>query len=368
MAAYGKNTGYNSAPMTPGLWNGPYLLTQYERGQQIVFEPNPNWPGAKPAFKRITLKLVESTTALQAYLLAGDVDMIAGEGIGLTVDQVLSLRKQYPDRFAYTFRPSLTYEHIDLQHDNPALADVRVRRALLLAMDRERDRQATVRGRAAPGGDLGQPAQPGLRPEHRGRRPDTAGARALLADAGWRPGSDGICRDKDGKTLSLVLTTTAGNRLRELEEQMLQTQWRAACVEVTIKNEPAQTLFGNTLKHRTYPGLAMYGWTYTVGGSPRLTLGSDRIPAAANNWAAANYAAFSDPRMDAAIAAAEAELDPAKRKAIWAEMQRIYAEQLPALPLYFQAEAPVTPKWLTGYAPTGHADHAPLWAETWGSS
>jgi len=368
LGSYPKNTGYNSAPATPGLWNGPYLLTRYESGQQIVFEPNPNWAGTKPIFKRITLKLVENTAALQADLLTGAVDMAAGEGIGLTIDQVLGLRKQYPNRFTYAFKPSLDYEHIDLQRDNPALADVRVRRALLMALDRDTMAKRLFEGMQPVANTWVSPLSPNYDPTIVGVGYDTAGARALLADAGWRPGADGICRDKDNKKLSLVIVTTAGNRLREMQEQVLQSQWKAACIEVAVKNEPARTLFGDTLKHRTYTGMAMYAWTYPVAGAPRLTLGSDQIPSAANNWGGANYAAFSDPRMDADIAAAEAELDPAKQKALWAQMQRIYADQLPALPLFFRAEAAVAPPWLTGYLPTGQADPAPLWVENWGSS
>ena len=50
---------------------------------------------------------------------------------------MLTLRKQQPDRFNYIFHPALTYEHIDVDLDNPILADLRVRRALLHALDRK---------------------------------------------------------------------------------------------------------------------------------------------------------------------------------------------------------------------------------------
>ena len=69
--------------------------------------------------------------------------------------------------------------------------------------------------------------------------------------------------------------------------------------------------------------------------------------------------------MDADIAALEGELDPAKQKALWADMQRLYADALPALPLFFRAEAHVTPLWLQGYTPTGHADTSSTFAENW---
>ncbi|MBV8457265.1 MAG: peptide ABC transporter substrate-binding protein, partial [Acetobacteraceae bacterium] len=124
---YINGTAYNRAPTTPGLWSGPYMLTQYQSGAAIVFDQNPYWSGPKPAFKHIVIKYIENTPALQANLLSGDVDMVAGEGIGLTIDQAIALQKQHPDQFTYIFKPSLTYEHVDYNLDNPILKDPRVR-------------------------------------------------------------------------------------------------------------------------------------------------------------------------------------------------------------------------------------------------
>ncbi len=59
------------------------------------------------------------------------------------------------------------------------------------------------------------------------------------------------------------------------------------------------------------------------------------------------------------------ELDVGKRKLAWASMQKIYADQLPVLPLFFRSEPYVLPKWLKGVTPTGTADYSSLWAETW---
>src|SRR5262249_22859108 len=74
---YNKQSVYNRAPLTPGLYNGPYLVKDYQSGSQLVLEPNPYWAGDKPHFKRIVLKFIQNTAALQANLLAGDVDMVA---------------------------------------------------------------------------------------------------------------------------------------------------------------------------------------------------------------------------------------------------------------------------------------------------
>jgi peptide/nickel transport system substrate-binding protein len=77
--------------------------------------------------------------------------------------------------------------------------------------------------------------------------------KALLKEAGWRPAADGICRDAAGDRLSLEFSTTALNRLRELQQQVLQSDLKNACVEVTIKNEPARTLFGQTSNSVSIP-------------------------------------------------------------------------------------------------------------------
>ena len=361
---YIKQTAYNRAPTVPGLYNGPYLITGYQSGAQVVLEANPHWSGQQPAFKRIVIRLIENTAALQANLLSGDVDMVPGEGVGLTIDQVIALQKQYPDRFAYIFRPSLTYEHLDLQKDNPILADLRVRQALLVALDRQTLVQKLFEGKQPVATSWVNPLDPNYTRDVPTYGYDPPKAKALLTEAGWKPASGGVCRNAAGEPLSIQLSTTAGNRLRELVEGVLQNQWKAACVDVTIKNEPARTLFGETLKHRAYPGMVMYAWSSAPRLSPRRQLGSDQIPSAANNYGGSNWIAFSDPRMDADIAAAETELDSEKQVEIWADMQRIYAEQLPVLPLYYRADDHVVPTWLKGFAATG-SSMTSLWAEAW---
>ena len=363
--AYIQRSVYNSDPTNPGLYNGPYRITAIEPGSQILLERNERWIGKRPYFDRIVIRTISNTAALQANLLSGDVDMVPGDGVGLTLDQVLALQAQYPARFTYAYKPNLAYSHLDLQLDNPTLADVRVRRALLMGIDRQAIVDKLMGGRVPVANSFVNPQEPQYTPDVAVYPYDPARARALLAEAGWTPGADGICRNAAGQRLSLQFSTPTGVRARELQQQVMQSQWRSIGVETTIKNEPARTLFGETLKHRTFTGVVMFGWSSSVESSPRQTLSSGQIPTAANGWGGGDYTDFRNTRMDADIDALERELDFDKRKPLWADIQRIYADQLPVLPLFFGSEAHVWPLWLHGVMPTGHNQPASLAVEGW---
>ena len=368
VAEWVKQTAYNRAPTTPGLWNGPYLITGYTSGSQIVLEPNPYWPGKKPGFKKIIVRVIENTTALQANLLSGDVDYTPGEGIGLNIDQVIELEKKYADRFTFIYKPALTYEHIDMKLDNPFLADLGVRKALLYAIDRKLLTERLFAGKQPVADTFVNKLHPFYSAETPVYGFDPAKAKALLEEAGWKPGPDGIRRNAAGDRLSFDFQTTAGNKLRELIQQVLQSQWKDVGIDVVIKNEPARTLFGPTLTHREFKGLALYGWTSGIGDSPRSILTTDAIPSEKNGWGGNNYGGYSNPAFDKATLGIEGELDPEKRAPYWATAQKLYAEDVPVLPLFFRAEPYAIPKWLKGLEPTGHSDASSNWVENWSAS
>ena len=135
-AEYRHRTLYDTDPTNPGLYFGPYRITQVVSGSHVTLEPNPTWYGEAPQFKRVVIRIIENTAALEANLLSGEVDYVAGE-LGFNIEQALSFQRRNPDSFTYLYKPGLIYEHLDVNLDNPMLADVRVRQALLYALDRE---------------------------------------------------------------------------------------------------------------------------------------------------------------------------------------------------------------------------------------
>jgi len=360
--AYRTRTRYDTDTTNPGLWNGPYRVVAKDTGASVTLARNDAWTGPRPVFDRIVVRTVESTPALEANLLAGQVDMIAGE-LGLPLDQALALEKRAGGRFRFAYKSGLTYEHIDLNLDHPTLSDRRVRQALVMAVDRDAIGQRLFAGRQPVADTAVNPLDSVYDRQVRRWPYDPARAAALLDEAGWRKGPDGI-RAKDGTRLSLELMTTAGNRVRELVQQVLQGAWRQAGIEIRIRNEPPRVFFGETVSRRRFQ-MAMFAWVSSPENVPRTTLHSEEIPTEARNWSGQNYPGFRSAEMDKLLEELPVTLDLEARKPLWARLQAIYAEELPTIPLFFRADAHIWPRWLHGVRPTGHMYPSTLWVEEW---
>lgn len=362
---YKHKTAYDTDPLNKGLYNGPYRMTEVVAGSHVTLELNPTWYGKSPQFKRIVIRSISNTAAMEANLLAGGIDMIAGE-LGVTIDQAISFEKRHKDTYNVIYKPGLIYEHVDLNLENPLLQDIRVRKALIYAIDRKAiserlfdDRQPVAHTSVNPldwvyAEDVPRYAY------------DPAKAARLLDEAGWTQRQRGIRHNAKGEKLSFEIMTTAGNRTRELVEQILQSQWKALGIEIKIRNEPARVFFGQTMTERRYTALGMYAWISSPENVPRTTLHSGHIPTKENNYAGQNYTSFKNAEMDDLLEEIETELDRTKRKEMWRRLQHIYATELPVIPLYFRANAYILPKWITGIEPTGHQYASSHWVEYWG--
>lgn len=363
-ADYRSRTLFDREPANKGLYAGPYRVTEVVPGSHIALAPNEHWWGQKPHFKRVVVRVIENTAALEANLLSGAVDYVAGE-LGLSLEQVLAMEERLKDRFRFVYKAGLIYEHMDVNLDHPILKDRRVRRALLLAIDRGalsaqlfKGKQPVAHSNVNPLDWVANPDTPkyGFDPER---------AKTLLAEAGWTEMRGGIRYNKAGERLTFALMTTAGNRTRELIQQIVQSQWRRVGVDARILNQPARVFFGTTVTRRKFDGVALFAWISAPESVPRSTLHSKFIPTAANNWSGQNSTGFRNAEADTLIDRIERELDREKRKALWHRLQVLYAEELPALPLFFRADGYVLPPWLEGVVPTGHQYSSTLWIEQW---
>ena len=362
-AEYRNKTAYDTDSTNRGLAFGPYRKVEVVPGSRIVLEQNASWTGEKPHFKRIVVKIIENTAALEANLLSGNVDYVLGE-LGLSLDQVLAFEKRHKDKYVFIYKPALIYEHIDTMLANKLLEDRKVRQAILMALDRKAIAEKLFEGKQPVADGPINPLDPMYSPAVRHYAYDAAAARKLLDEAGFSEIRNGVRQNARGERLSLEITTTAGNRVRELVAQVIQSQLKQVGIEVRIKAEPPR-IFSEALNRRQFTGLAMYAWVQQPQGVPVTILKSTEIPSAENGWSGQNYSGYRNPAMDVALDAAERELDLDKRRGYFADIQRLYADDLPVLPLFFRVDPFVIPKQLKGVVPTGHLNSSTLWIEQW---
>ena len=209
--AYKNRTAFDSDTTNKGLYYGPYLIDKVVIGSHVILGPNQTWWGRKPHFKRIVVRVIPNTAALEANLLSGNIDMISGE-LGLTVDQAIAFEKRQGDKFNIIYKPGLIYEHIDLNLNNPILQDIRVRRALIYAIDRDAISRQLFAGRQPVAHSSVNPLDWVYAGDIRKYPYDPGLANRLLDEAGWPLCKRGLRYNAKGERLTLTLMTTAGNR------------------------------------------------------------------------------------------------------------------------------------------------------------
>ena len=224
--------------------NGPYTLASWQHDSRITLERNAQYWGPKPSIQRATFTLFPEDGAQQmlAAYEAGELDTTgAGIPAGIPADQIDRIQAD-PVLSAQLreLKQSGTYMFI-LNHRKPHFQDVRVRKALGMALDRNELLDSVIK-------QAGDPAQ-GIMPEGiLGRQPDAwpkedaAAAKQLLADAGY-PGGSGF------PTLTLTFATSATTRLlAEYTQARLQD---TLGITVKLESMESTTLRPGTGKRRT---------------------------------------------------------------------------------------------------------------------
>ena len=362
---YDNNTLYTKNPNNPGLYNGPYVVSDLKLGSHVTFTANPKFGGKKPQIRQITFKLIPNGNTLPTRLQAGDIDIITPAS-GFTLDQAVAFEKKIQaEKLPYKvmWADGVIYSHIDVNLENPALSDLAVRKALSLGFNKKEMIQSLLEGRAKVAHHFVTEKNPWYTekvPVYNYNRREAA---KILDEAGWKAGSDGI-RSKDGKKLSFTIYGGAGSKLIENIEAYLQSQWKSIGIELKIKNEPLRILFSETIPKRKFD-LALYSWVSIPESSPRSMLHSEMIPSEKNSWSGQNNPGYRNPEMDKLIDQLEGEFDAKKRGKLGQKIVEIYARDIPVIPLYYRPDPAVVPLDLKGYKPSGHLGYETHWAEEW---
>lgn len=332
-------SAFNRSP----IGTGPFKLKEWRVAEGIILEANTDYFRGKPNLDGITYKIIPDTTILLAQLKAGTVD-IANNLPFVQLEQVKAI-----DLVQTIITPNMVWEHLDFNLDNEIFRDVRVRKAVALAIDRQALVNSTLKNVASPAAGDQSPLSWAYNPTLSSPPRDINMAKELLTQAGFTQGADGIFA-KDGRKLAFSLATTSGNRIREIVAQAIAQQLKEAGIEVEVKFIDSTEFFNEILKKRHFE-TAMYAFTGGVDPDNGNLWNSKKIPYRGNNYEGQNYAGWQNPEIDALTVQGVHSVDIEKRKEVYFRIQEIIEEEYPVIPLYFRANIDAIKNSVTNYKP-----------------
>ncbi len=314
---------FNYAP----IGTGPYRVLSWKRGDRITLQANPRYFKGAPKIPQITvLEIPQENTGINE-LRSKDLD------IYLNISETsYNIARGSPDiRLIVT--PANSYRALYMNNERPALRDARVRRALTYAIDKKTMVQKVTHGT----GTVATGSVPNFMWAYDNNVPitpyDPAKARALLLEAGWTLGPDGVLQ-KNGQPLSFVLTLRQGAAGDTAMAVMVQAYLREVGIKTEIKSYPGSTLFAVGSSGIMQPGkydLNISGFSQTADPDNSAELTCANRPPNGFNWTR-----FCDPQLDALEAQAVGTYDQRKRKAVYDRIQELTASEAPYDYFYYQ--------------------------------
>ncbi len=205
--AYGPDYGEHP------IGSGRYLLKQWDKGQQVIFEANPDYYGEAPKMKKVTILFMDEDAAF-AVVQSGQVDLAytAASYSDQVVDGFELLSFETVDNRGFNLPATAASENAGMMIGNDFTSDVLVRRAINIAINRDEMIENVLNGYGSPAYSVcdkmpwyNSIAKTDYNPEQ---------AAALLEEAGWVSGADGI-REKDGKRAEMTLMYPASDSVRQ---------------------------------------------------------------------------------------------------------------------------------------------------------
>lgn len=312
---------------------GPYMLKSWDKGVGATFVPNPNYWGTKSKIAEIDEKFFADTAAEFQAFKAGEVDSIGPQPQLDAIDAINA--GGLPGKSVVDANTG-NVEALWINNAAAPFDDVAVRQAFAYAIDRDAIVNKLFGGIGVT--KAVQSLNPPILAKYSDQEAfskytlDLAKVDSILTGDGWAKGSDGIYA-KDGKKLSFPLRSTAGNKRRELTEQVLQTQLKAAGFDMTIDEQKAGDLFGTELPAGDFV-VALYAQTATTLSPGLSTLYlSTNIPSEENNNSGQNWTRTVIDGLDPLLTTVDTEIDATKRAAAAKAADDLLADQVASLPL-----------------------------------
>ncbi|MCA9903509.1 MAG: hypothetical protein KC547_06610 [Anaerolineae bacterium] len=326
----------------PTVFSGPYVLSEWRRGEQMTFTANPNYIIGTPSIQNVVIRFFPDTDAQYAALAAGQLDYVPNVSEG----DIPRIATSNPDiKIAVVFGGYIENLWLNVRTEeapragHPALQDVRVRQAIRYALDRNAITEELLAGATSPTDSI-YSRSPFEDPNLGVTAHDAAAAAALLDEAGWVDSNGDGTRDKDGVELMLrYSTTTAG--WRNNIQAVVQQQLAEVGIGVILEAYPASEFFGTWANGGINAvgeyDIAQYAnntaLTNPANVSVYESLACDQIPGE-NNPGGQNFVGFCSPEMDAAAQVTLNSLDAAERLDAAYTIQSIMKENAPIINLF----------------------------------
>jgi len=309
--------------LSSAVGTGPFMLKQWVRGEQIVFERNPQYYRGTPQVAQYTYKVVGSMDELVAGLQDGLIDWAV-------VDAAQAGAVPAIDGVSIQSLPGFELVMVVLQLDSSKselFLDPRVRQALMLALDRQRMIDEIWHGQAEVARGTQPPASWAAGPAGVEYSYDPEQAARLLDEAGWQVGPDGI-RHREGQRLSFRLVATGADPTRRALATWLQRQWAEIGIEVQLELEQWSDVRRRATETRDFDALLL-GVRWDLDPDQSTVWSSDSI------FDGLNMGHYTNAELDAVLAQAVATTNREERLAHYRQAQEIVLKDLPALPLSF---------------------------------
>ena len=309
---YGSGSDMTAHP----IGSGPFKFVSAETDKEVIIERNDDYWGEKANLTRVRFAVVPDATTRALELRKGSADAAINE---LTPDTVLTL--EHDPSLAVERAPGTVLAYLAFNLRDPVLKDVRVRQAIAYALDRQPMIEFLWRGEAQPARSILPPqswAYEGNVPSY-DHNPDKA--RELLDAAGYR--------EVNGVRFHITMKTSTDENTR-LMVAVIQQQLREVGIALDLRSFEFATFFADV----THGEFQLYGLRW-IGGNEDPDIFEYAFHSAKFPPNGANRGYYSNPRLDALIDQARREVDPSVRKPIYAEVQRILAEELPYIDLWY---------------------------------
>ncbi len=319
---HGDLKSFKAINMIGYVTNGPYTLSSFEKGTSATMKANPNYCEGAPKIPTIIIKEVAQGAEMQA-VTTGDVDV--EESTTCNADNIALGKKA--GFVNMQIDPTLGYSYVSLNFTNDLFKDVRVRQALLYALDRKSVVKA-VFGDYAHVQNIGQTSQSWLYTDESINHYDynLQKAAELLKEAGWTKDSGGKLM-KDGKPFKFIFTASQTNDVTKAMLPVMIKSYQSLGIDMQAEYVDWDTL-QTKLDKKKYDMLFL-AWGLTADPDDSyvfMTNGSQ------------NKSGYSNTELDEAYKTALGTVDKTKRKAAYQKIYQIINKDLPCFPIYQRSD------------------------------